>query len=589
MKSLNLGILAHVDAGKTSLTERLLFDNKIIETLGSVDKGNTQTDSLALEQKRGITIKSAVTSFTVDNLKINIVDTPGHSDFIAEVERAVSVLDAVILVISAVEGVQAQTRVLMSTLKALHIPTIIFINKIDRMGARTDELLADIKTKLTIEIVAMNSVDGIGSRTAATASRLHTKAFLEELRTMLAGNNDTFLSEFVDNPDSLDEAKCNEELARQVGRAEICPVFFGSAITGAGIDDLMDGLKLYFANINDKSESTLSGVIFKIERGAHGEKIAYLRMYGGSLTTHSTISLHRFVQNGGSEQFSAKVSKLQGFHNGKSVNIQTAHGGDIVKAWGLHECLIGDWLGGRSTSSNTRSYFARPSLEVVVAPTNPEDKTKLYNSLVTMSEQDPFMSVQRHAGDETLSVRICGEVQKEVITDTLQSEFGVEADFHEMTVVCIERPVGSGKAFEKDLSPFLGTVGLSIESAPVNSGIKFQLGREVLGTMPAAFFRAVEETVEKTLAQGIHGWEVTDCVVTMTNAGYWPRQSHTHATFDKSMSSSAGDFRGLTPLVLMNALKQADVVVFEPMNQFELDIPESLLPQVLQKLASVEG
>ena len=141
MKTINIGILAHVDAGKTSLTERLLFNSGVINTLGSVDKGNTQTDTMSLERQRGITIKSAVTSFKIDDLKVNIIDTPGHPDFIAEVERVLRVLDGVILVISAVEGIQAQTKILMRALQRLNIPTIIFINKIDRMGARYDDLL----------------------------------------------------------------------------------------------------------------------------------------------------------------------------------------------------------------------------------------------------------------------------------------------------------------------------------------------------------------------------------------------------------------------------------------------------------------
>src|SRR6267378_8268642 len=147
MRTLNLGILAHVDAGKTTLTERLLYAAGVIDELGSVDAGSTQTDSLALEQQRGITIKSAVVSFAIGDVTVNLIDTPGHPDFIAEVERALSVLDGAVLVISAVEGVQSQTRVLMRTLQRLHIPTLIFVNKIDRGGAEYDRVLQQIANK----------------------------------------------------------------------------------------------------------------------------------------------------------------------------------------------------------------------------------------------------------------------------------------------------------------------------------------------------------------------------------------------------------------------------------------------------------
>src|SRR3712207_930175 len=148
MRTLNLGILAHVDAGKTSLTERLLYAAGVIDAIGSVDDGSTQTDTLALERQRGITIKSAVVSFVVDDITVNLIDTPGHPDFIAEVERVLSVLDGAVLVISAVEGVQAQTRVLMRALQRLRIPTLLFVNKIDRAGADDERVLRAISERL---------------------------------------------------------------------------------------------------------------------------------------------------------------------------------------------------------------------------------------------------------------------------------------------------------------------------------------------------------------------------------------------------------------------------------------------------------
>src|SRR3954451_12187136 len=171
MRTLNLGILAHVDAGKTSLTERLLFAAGVIDAIGRVDDGNTQTDSLALERQRGITIKSAVVSFIVrtpddDGVTVNLIDTPGHPDFIAEVERVLGVLDGVVLVVSAVEGVQAQTRVLMRTLQRLHLPTLIFVNKIDRGGASPERVLQEIAEKLTPAIVPLGSAHDVGTRSA---------------------------------------------------------------------------------------------------------------------------------------------------------------------------------------------------------------------------------------------------------------------------------------------------------------------------------------------------------------------------------------------------------------------------------------
>src|SRR6476659_7896030 len=166
MHTLNLGILAHVDAGKTSLTERLLFAAGVIDEIGRVDDGNTQTDSLALERRRGITIKSAVVSFTMADRTVNLIDTPGHPDFIAEVERVLGVLDGAVLVVSAVEGVQAQTRILMRVLRRLRIPTLVFVNKVDRTGARPEKVLAQIADRLTPDVVALGEVIGAGTRGA---------------------------------------------------------------------------------------------------------------------------------------------------------------------------------------------------------------------------------------------------------------------------------------------------------------------------------------------------------------------------------------------------------------------------------------
>jgi len=234
--TLNLGILAHVDAGKTSLTERLLFAAGVIDEIGSVDRGSTQTDTLALERQRGITIKSAVVAFTIGDVAVNLIDTPGHPDFIAEVERVLSVLDGAVLVISAVEGVQAQTRVLMRTLQRLRIPTLIFVNKIDRAGARYDAALREISGRLTPSIIAMGSVDDLGTRHARFSAFTQADVgFAESLADLLAARSDALLAAYVTDEASLSFAALRAELAAQVARCQVHPVFFGSGMTGAGV------------------------------------------------------------------------------------------------------------------------------------------------------------------------------------------------------------------------------------------------------------------------------------------------------------------------------------------------------------------
>ncbi len=587
MQTLNIGILAHVDAGKTSLTERLLYNAGVIKTLGSVDQGNTQTDSLALERQRGITIKAAVTSFTVGGLKLNLIDTPGHPDFIAEVERSLRVLDAVVLVVSAVEGVQPQTRILFRALQRLHIPTLIFVNKIDRMGARGMALVQDIREKLFPQIVAMNAVRGIGTREVAVVGRDDDPGYLAELRNTLAENSGRFLSAVINRPDGLDIAACRRELATQVSRMQICPVFFGSAIQGVGVPALTRALGDYFAPPKVSSDEPLSAVVFKIERGVRGEKIVYLRLYAGELRLRRAVELHKPETQTAQ---SVKITALQTFQDGAAIDVSTAQAGDIVKAWGLHDAAINDYIG-MAPHDNRKPALTRASLEVIVAPLTADDTPKLYDALQSICEQDPFVGVRQNPHDKTLSVRLCGEVQKEVIEATLINDYDIGVRFSETTTICVGRPIGVGRGLESGTrgDPYLGTVGLRVEPGPIDSGLRYELAADVVGKMPAAFYAAIEETLPQALQQGLYGWEVTDCVVTLTQVGYWPRQSHAHASFDKSMSSTAGDFRVMTTLAIMQALVQAKTAVCEPVNRFELDVPEKALATAMQSLIDAEA
>ncbi len=199
-KELNLGILAHVDAGKTTLTERLLYEAGVIDDVGSVDAGTTQTDSLALERQRGITIKSAVASFPLQDVHVNLIDTPGHPDFIAEVERVLSVLDGAVLVISAVEGVQPQTRILMGALQRLRIPTLMFVNKIDRPGAGSERVVQAISDRLTRAVVPMGTVHAIGTRAARfTRSSVDDSRFRARLAEVLAERDERILAAYVED------------------------------------------------------------------------------------------------------------------------------------------------------------------------------------------------------------------------------------------------------------------------------------------------------------------------------------------------------------------------------------------------------
>ncbi|MEU2432952.1 translation factor GTPase family protein [Streptomyces sp. NPDC007861] len=581
MRTLNLGILAHVDAGKTSLTERLLYAAGAIDEIGSVDDGNTQTDSLALERQRGITIRSAVVSFAIGDLTVNLIDTPGHPDFIAEVERVLNVLDGAVLVVSAVEGVQAQTRVLMRTLRRLGIPTLLFVNKIDRAGAGHAHVLRGIAERLASSAVAMGSAAGLGTPGARfTSFTAADRAFSTRLADVLSAQDDAFLAAYLRDHEALSYRRLRGELAAQTRRALVHPVFFGSATTGAGVDALTAGIRELLPAAGGDPGGPVSGTVFKVERGPAGEKIAYVRMYSGTVRTRDRLRLPD-----GDE---AKVTAISVFDRGPHARHDAVAAGQIARVWGLGGIRIGDPVGAERTTDPQRHHFAPPTLETVVVPRRPGDRAALHTALTQLAEQDPLIGLRQDDIRREVSVSLYGEVQKEVIQATLANDFAVDVTFRETTTVCIERPAGTGEAVEfkehKATNPFLATIGLRVEPAPPGAGVTFRLGVE-LGSMPYAFFKATEESVRETLRQGLHGWQIPDCTVTLTHCGYYPRQSHAHAVFDKSMSSTGGDFRGLAPLVLTDALREAGTRVHEPLHRFRLEAPADTLAAVLSALA----
>jgi ribosomal protection tetracycline resistance protein len=581
--TLNLGILAHVDAGKTTLTERLLYAAGVIDEVGSVDEGTTQTDSLALERQRGITIKSAVVSFAIGDVTVNLIDTPGHPDFIAEVERALGVLDGAVLVISAVESVQPQTAILMRALQRLRVPALMFVNKIDRGGAGDERVLRAISERLTPAIIPMGSVRGIGTPHSYFmpygASGAGHAARLAEV---LAEHDDAILAAYLDGDPGDWRGLLGAELAAQTGRGLVYPVFFGSALTGAGVDSLMNGIAELLPAAGREAGGPVSGRVFKIERGAAGEKIAYVRMFSGTVRTRHRVLFGR----GGAR----KVTAISVFGAGPAVRRDAVSAGEIGKLWGLTEVQVGDSVGTPRGQAG-QPQFAPPTLETVVIPRQPDGNGPLRAALAQLAEQDPLINVRQDDVRQEIYLSLYGEVQKEVIEATLAADFGVEVSFRETTTICVERPIGAGAAVErmhKAPNPFLATIGLRIEPAGPGSGVEFRREAE-LGSMPLAFFKVTEDTVRETLRQGIYGWAVTDCVVTLTHTGYLGKHGLGHQYFNKSMSSTGEDFRKLTPLVLMSALQQARTVVCEPIQHFRLDAPAGTLGALLAALARLRA
>ncbi len=591
MPTVNLGILAHVDAGKTTLTERLLLAAGVIEEAGRVDAGTTRTDSLALERQRGITIKAAVVSFTVDGVTVNLVDTPGHPDFIGEVERVLGVLDGAVLVVSAVEGVQSQTLLLFRALRRLRVPTFMFVNKIDRVGADVQRTLDAIKARLDVDVLEMSSSSDVGTNHASTtANDLADVRFAEKATEALAAHDDAVLRRYV-GASQLPPDELRQAIVSQTSEGLIAPVFLGAALSGVGVDDVLRAIPQLLTPAPTDSSGPPAGTVFKIERSSNGEKVAVVRMFTGALSIRDRVSLV-----GGAAAASTgtqTVTAIEVFDSGTTTRRTSAFAGEIAKIHGWITVRIGDSFG-RGGADSTRRSFPPPTLETAVVARRPAEKRLVFEALTQLAEQDPLINLRQDDARQELFLSLYGEVQREVVAQTLLAEYGLEIEFRPTTPVCIERPDQPGSAVEfirrgrSPSHPFLATVGLSISPLAPGSGVHVELAVPVQ-SIPIHVFDRVDmfddlmrRTVRDTLRQGLHGWEVTDCLVTMTHCDY-------QAPPRKWPGTTLSDYRLLTPLVLMDALHQAGTTVLEPIVELRLELPTSDLGAILSALRDLDA
>jgi ribosomal protection tetracycline resistance protein len=593
MRTLNLGILAHVDAGKTTLTERLLFDAGAIREVGSVDAGTTQTDSLELERERGITIRSAVASFAIgDELAVNLVDTPGHPDFIAEVERVLGVLDGAVLVVSAVEGVQPQTPLLFRALRRLAVPTLVFVNKVDRAGADPERVVGALRRRLSPAMVPLAVVRGAGTRNATVEPAALDDAERLALTELLAAGDEAILDEYVRADGPLPAARLRAILAAQTLAARAHPVFFGSAANGAGVDHLVGAFGELLPAADGDPTGEPSGRVFKIERTASGERVAFVRLFAGELRPRHKVRLAS-----GDE---AKPSSISTFSPGTGPRRTIVTAGEMARVWGLGAVRVGDPIGTPPPDRGDGAQsFPLPTLESVVEARRREAGGSLRAALNQLAEQDPLINVRQDDGRHEISVSLYGEVQKEVIAATLERDYGIEADFRETTTLCIEWPARpaeadeviaaktktniTGRSSPLSTNPFAATMGLRIEPLPPGSGIEFRLDVEsrlvplYLTKTNETFVAQMESNVREALEEGPNGWPVTDCRVTMWDSGY------------TSPRSTLGDFRRLTQLVLAHALDRAGTWVCQPLAEISLELPSASAPGTLALLSRIGG
>lgn len=551
MKIINIGILAHVDAGKTTLTESLLYTSGAILELGSVDKGTTRTDTMFLERQRGITIQAAVTSFNWNDYKINIVDTPGHTDFITEVYRSLSVLDGAILVISAKDGVQAQTRILFHALQKMNIPTIIFINKIDQYGINLNNIYQNIKEKLSNDIIVMQNV------TLTPEISIKNIIDLDEWDPVIS-KNDKLLKKYIAG-EKLTIQELTQEEYRCVKKGSLFPIYHGSARNNIGTQQLIEAISNLFCPEMNKNYSELCGRVFKIEYTDHKQRLVYLRLYSGTLHLRDTIILP--------EKKKVKLTEIYIPSNGEMIQTKTVCSGDIFIIPN-NTLRLNDIIGNEKLlPCNVWNDKTVPILRTRIEPIKIEEREKLLDALTEIADTDPLLRYCVDTITHEIVVSFLGTVQLEVICSLLIEKYHINIRIEDPTVIYLEKPLQKADYtihIEVPPNPFWASIGLSITPLPIGSGIQYE-SKVSLGYLNQSFQNAVREGINYGLEQGLYGWEVTDCKICFEYGVYY------------SPVSTPSDFRFLAPIVLEQALKKAGTQLLEPYLSFILFTPQGYL------------
>lgn len=571
---INIAILAHVDAGKTSLTEQMLFHSGALKTVGNVDKGTATTDYLKVEKDRGISVTSSNVSFVYNSVQINIIDTPGHADFISEVERSLMVVDAVILLVSAADGVQVQTRSLWQLLDDLQIPRLILVNKVDRNGMILDDIIREIKQELSNYSVPLQKLLNEGGENANIVSlkEKYEESSFEELESLIE-----ILADFDDNllEDFLKSQIPNKEfllkiLEQKVKETKVYPILFSIAKTGMGIPELLIEIgQLFSANVSKENED-FSAVVFKISHHKQFNKLFHLRLFSGTLLKKQVIYNQRTKKE-------EKINLLKTVFSDKFLDLSQASSGDIVAVTGLANARVGDVLGHVAIETPFR-FHTTPVLIVQVKAVKDEDYIKLAEALTLLNVEDPLLQFQWFRDEREFHIKINGWIQIEILKQILKDRFLLDANFIAPSIIYKETPKLSGIGKEEYTmpKPCWAVVIFKIEPGERGSGFVYQ-SDVGLNDILLKYQKEIERTIPLALEQGIKGWEVTDIKITLVGGE------------DHVVHSRAGDFVIATPMGIMNGLKDVDTQLLEPVMKFTLIGPEDILGQVTSDLVQMRG
>ena len=538
MENIVMGILAHVDAGKTTLSEGMLYLSGTVRKLGRVDHKDAFLDTYSLERDRGITIFSKQAVFSLGNRRINLLDTPGHVDFSAEMERTLQVLDYAVLVISGADGVQGHTETLWKLLKLYEIPTFIFINKMDQPGTDRESLLAELKERLDEGCIVFGKGKNVES--------------LEEI----AMTDEAVLDYFMEH-----ETVRNEDICRLIRERKIFPCYFGSALKLDGVQELLAGFEEYMKPFDGKKE--FGARVFKISRDDKGERLTFLKVTGGKLVVKMPINKEE------------KINQIRIYSGAKYEAVNEVEAGGVCAVTGLSSSYIGQGLG---VEKGTAAPFLEPVLTYQMILPEGADTTKVLRELKQLEEEEPLLNIVWNPALEEIHVQLMGEVQTEILKTMIAERFHLDVEF------------GTGKIVYKETikSPVVGVghyeplrhyaeVHLKMEPLEAGSGLVFDTdcSEDVLDRN---WQRLILTHLQEREHPGVlTGAPITDMKITIV-AG----RAHLKHT-------EGGDFRQATYRAVRQGLKSAESVLLEPWYSFVLEVPSEQVGRAMSDIGQMNG
>jgi ribosomal protection tetracycline resistance protein len=573
MKSIrNIGIVAHVDAGKTTITEQMLFLSGKLRKLGSVDTGTSVTDNLSVEKERGISVRAAAIRFEFQNTIFNLIDTPGHSDFSGEVERALSVLDGAILIVSAAEGIESQTTLLWNYLKALNIPTIIFINKIDRMNSDVEKVIEDIQANLTQQIIVMQNPIREASPDAEIKvidlNNPDTRWFTD-LSEKVAEQDDDLLEKYLEG-EKLKTDDVLSSFKMSCRTVKLYPVLLGIAKTGIGIKELLSAIIQYLPPPEIKKVSSdLSARVFKIQHNPILGRLAFVRIFSGSIKPRDQI--HNATRSIDEKVNQIKYLSVRGWQE-----ISELATGEVGVVSGLKSAQIGDQLG--VPSEIEYPHLSVSPFIVQVVAEDPADYTALAEALSILNLEEPNLNFNWDREERQLSIEVMGYIHIQILQQTILDRFGLNVILTDPAIIYKETPSKPAEGFEQYTmpKPCWAVCRFQIEPGITGSGIQYN-SQVSTDKIAAKYQKEIERNIPKALQQGPKGWEITDIKITLIDGE------------DHEIHSRPENFIIATNIALMKALTSAKTNLLEPILFYSISISEEKCGRVMSDIIQRRG